>query len=87
MANPIIVQCPKGVWIKVATNFLTGAVLPLTAIGSDSLTPLYTYRTTGGPAPTSPDEGFPLVDVASMPTGIDVYIMYTKLDGKVRVDV
>ena len=86
MANPIIVNCPKGQWAKVASGFVTGEILPLTAIGSPPLVPMYTYRVKDDPSPTDLTEGYPLTGDATIPTNSDIYVLYTKVDGRVRVD-
>ena len=86
MADPIFVNCPKGVWTKVAAGLSTGSILPLTSIGSPTLTPMYTYRVNNGGSPTDLTEGYPLTGDATIPANSDIYVLYTKVDGRVRVD-
>ena len=88
MANPDVVEVPKGAWLPVAINVLTGFVHILKF---DSMY-RQTYRLTGEAAPLLADEGEgaemdrPGAPISSS-VGIDVYLFCTATDGKVRVDV
>lgn len=86
MANPVIVQCTKDLWVLVASNVTSGII----SILSDSPSAYYqTYRDTGGIAPIGLAEIVTINDFlqisASAP--IDVYIYCTGSNGSVRVDL
>jgi hypothetical protein len=89
MANPTFVTCKKNVWKRVAQNVTAGQIWK-----ADKEPNLYihTYRTTGQPAPTDRLEGMPIFqgrinEQISAAAGIDVYVMATESNGKVRVDI
>jgi hypothetical protein len=90
MANPLIVDCPKEVWTKVATDVVTGQVHKKS---EEPELYLHTYRLTGEAAPTIRTEGVEifiyenLSENISALAGIDVYVMPIGEDGKVRVDL
>jgi hypothetical protein len=89
MADPVLIDIPVGQWIKVATNVITGAVLPRI---SNTLY-LQTIRDTGNAAPVDGDlsEGKELpycgATIADV-TPRDVYIAVKGSNpGQVRVDL
>lgn len=91
MTNPILIDCPKNSWTKVATDATNGFVhvdLPYLEI-----TWYQTYRDTGESAPIDLDNADGSVklliptDPIRAKTGIDVYVWPRNYDGKVRVDV
>jgi len=90
MANPVTIDCPAGVWTRVAQNVTAGRIKMASTAPN-----LYLeiYRMTGDPAPTNQSEGipaFPDDGVSSNITStnpIDVYIMAVGKDGKVRADL
>jgi len=90
MANPVVFTIPVSTWVKVATAVFVGNILPIEADGKY----LYTYRMTGGAAPTNGDysdakelayEG----GIIQSSAAIDVYVAVTDAtdDGHVRVDL
>lgn len=86
-ADPLIVETPKDVWTKVATNVTSGFVWVLNTAPN-----VYsqTYRLTGEAAPTLFDEAVTLEKPGapiSASVAIDVYIRPIAVDGSVRVDV
>lgn len=90
MANPVIIDCTKDVWTKVATDVVTGQVHKKSEVPQLYL---HTYRLTGETAPALKTEGVEifihenLSENISALAGIDVYIMPIGEDGKVRVDL
>jgi len=54
MPNPQIIDCPAGVWTKIATDQIFGYLYPN---NKKPIKYLYTYRLTGGAAPTNGNEG------------------------------
>ena len=100
MADPSVKTIQEWVWLKVATNVVTGMIHRLNA----QIDYYQTYRLTGGGAPTAPTAGTLPTEAAKMFTdvqeepiralaGIDVYIMgadrddTTSNEGSIRVDV
>lgn len=86
MADPLIVECTKDIWTKVATNVTSGIIW----IKNKLPTYLQTYRDTGESAPTNKDDAIPIYGNSipiSASAGIDVYIQPVAKDGVVRVDV
>lgn len=88
MANPVLTPIPQGVWTKVATNVKNGN------LHKKNHTPLYkqTYRLTGDPAPTTPDEAVLmfskcLSEIIRSDVAIDVYVWCVGADGELRVDL
>ena len=86
MADPVPTACPVDTWTKVATNQTSGMVYIL------KKTALYffTYRDTGGDAPTDLSEAVSMQMPGakiSAPAGIDVYIYCKREAGEVRVDL
>ncbi len=89
MADPLLVDCPKDVFTKVATDVTSGLVHK---ISTDPNKYLQTYRMTGGTAPTEKDEAVPMfigtdTEQISSSAGIDVYVWPIGKDGLVRVDL
>lgn len=84
MADPAVVDCPKGVWTKVATNVTTGLVHILK---TDPSAYYQTYRDTGGAAPADLSDAVPFDSPLqiSASAGIDVYVQPNGEDGSVRV--
>ena len=88
-ANPVVINCPKGVWTQIAAATTTGTIHKL------SVAPelyLQTYRLKGQPAPVGNDDATRLfssgiVDNISNDGEIDVYVRAIGKDGKVRVDL
>jgi len=93
MADPVIVDCPKDVWTKVADNVVNGF---LHKKSSQAATYLQTYRQTGEAAPddvTDKPQGVAIfrndqqtVKIQSS-IAIDVYVMPIGADGKIRADL
>ena len=90
MANPVIIECPAGVWTLVASNVTAGRIKMASTAPNAYLE---TYRMTGNPAPTDQSEGVPAfpfdgatADIEAA-AAIDVYIMAVGKDGKVRADL
>jgi hypothetical protein len=74
MANPVSIDCPKGVYTKIATNVTTG----ITHV-SDGFTQkiLVTNRLTGEAAPANDITSWPLLipkDIIDSSAAIDVYV-------------
>jgi len=90
MADPVIVDIPKGSWKVVATNVTTGQVHKLFEQPNEYL---HTYRMTGNPAPSNKNEGIAifvdneLTELISSVAAIDVYIWCVEENGRVRVDL
>lgn len=89
MATPVFVTCNKDAWTKVATNVQTGFI---NKVSTDPNVYLFTYRDTGGGAPTLRTDGVPLFDEGNTAAiqaiaGIDIYVWVDKVDGSVRVDL
>jgi len=87
MANPVIVNCPKDVWTKVATGISTGVIH---MVSNKPREYKYTYRDTGGTAPTTrTNEEVRVVNrlVINSANLVDVYIMPISDDGVVRCDL
>lgn len=87
MANPIVINCTKNKWKRVASDINFGNIKKLT---HDNY--IETYRMHGDPAPTTPEEGFRLFlqkdsEFVFSWDNIDVYIMAVGAAGKVRVDL
>lgn len=86
MADPLIVECQKDEWTKVATNVTTGRIW----IKKKTPTYLQTYRMTGEDAPTDKSDAVPIYENSipiSHSAGIDVYIQPVGKAGTVRVDL
>jgi hypothetical protein len=90
MADPVIIECPAGVWTLVASNVTAGRIKMASTAPNQYLE---TYRMTGNPAPTDQSEGVPAfpddgatAEILSA-APIDVYIMAVGKDGKVRADL
>lgn len=85
MANPLIIECPEGTWVKALTGVTKGTIHVLNK-NPDKY--MQTYRPTGGIAPIDTIEGVSFEDrlevINSFP--IDVYIEAIGELGKVRVD-
>lgn len=92
MANPVVIEIPKGVVTKIATNVTIGAIRNL----SRDTTMFFTTRITGADAPTAAamalemslmftDDG--INDYISNSVAIDVYVMSPNGDGKIRADL
>ena len=90
MANPVIIECPAGVWTLVALNTTAGRIKMASTAPNVYLE---TYRMTGGTAPTDQSEGVPafpddgVTAEISAAAPIDVYIMAVGKDGKIRADL
>jgi hypothetical protein len=90
MANPDIITIPVSVWTKVATDVVTGSILPL----ENGPNYVYTIRDTGEDAPDDGDyseaKGIPWEgERISSSVGIDVYLSVSEGSeaGEVRVDL
>jgi hypothetical protein len=86
MANPVIKTIKENEWRLMATSVTAGNIWLL----DESQNALFTYRMTGGIAPTTADEGVRFQGqgmIISNDAPIDVYIMALNDNGKVRVDV
>ena len=88
-ADPVFVDCPAGVWTKVATNVTAGNI-GLTSGRSTMCNS--TFKMTGGAAPTSGADGVPVFELVSKiaisaSAGIDVYIWCVSRAGRVSVDL
>lgn len=88
MANPILVDCPEGEWTKVATALQSGSI-HISSTAPDLYG--YTYRDTGGVAPTLFTEAIPMTPTLNFGgaelSGIDVYVWPVGAAGKVRADI
>lgn len=90
MANPVFVDCPAGVWTKVATNITTGQIHKVDVTPQEYL---HTYKQTGDAAPTDRSEGVRIFiganisEIISHNTGIDIYIFPVLSAGRIRVDL
>jgi len=93
MADPVIVITPKDVWTKVATDVVSGQILQLSEQPQGYF---YTHRLTGTSAPSATTNKNESVEIfrgssnsetIENSVGIDIYIMCTVADGKVRVDL
>ena len=88
MANPVLVACPAGQWTKVATAIQSGAVH---IVNMDPDKYNYTYRETGGTAPSTFDEAVPFEKTINFGgpevTGLDIYVWPMGAAGKVRTDI
>jgi len=89
MANPTFATCTKEVWTKVATSILSGNIRKT---GFETNKYFYTYKITGGVAPTKQSEGVLIfqntnLEIISSSSRIDVYIMATGINSIVRVDI
>jgi len=89
MNNPVVFECPKGTWVKIATGITNGTVYRLTAANKY----IQTYRVTGDAAPTTKDDGAQLFGVEDQnsariicDTAADIYVMCVSQDGSVRID-
>jgi len=91
MANPSVVNVPVGQYTKVTTAVVTGQIWKI--IETEYR---YTYRQTGGAAPTDLDEAVRIfkdddesdnVVNISANEQIDIYLWAIGSSGKVRVDV
>ena len=90
MANPVIIDCPAGIWTLAAANVTSGRLKILSTAPNAYLE---TYRMTGEAAPTNQSEGIPAfpddgvtAEIQSV-APIDVYIMAVGKDGKIRADL
>jgi len=91
MANPVFVDCLKGVWTKVAEDITTGQIHKA---NEEPFSYLHTYRTSGDPPPTGGfEEGIIIFinngfsETISFSFGIDLYIFCVKDNGRVRIDL
>ena len=87
--GPVVIQCPAGVWTKVATNVTTAA---LHRISVEPGSYLQTYRGTGEAAPANNDDAAimfsarPNEEGISNDVAIDVYVQCIGAAGSVRLD-
>lgn len=84
--NPVVVECAKNTWVKVATSQIAGFVYIL----NDKPSAYYqTYRVTGQSAPTDLSEAVPFTDFLKIEAtaAIDVYVYAKDENGSVRVDL
>lgn len=89
MPNPNIVECPADEWTLVAVAAKGGRINRVKTTPNKYA---WTYRLTGGAAPTSEAEGVPIFDdrtYLQLPSsnGIDVYVYPYDHDGSVRPDI
>ena len=82
MPNPVKKTCLANVWTLIAEDQIFGFI---TKLNTDSSRYLYTYRLTGGDAPTSRTEGTELFiktdrELRIFLLGCDIYVM--SIDGK-----
>ena len=85
MANPLSVPCAIDTWVKVATAVQYGRMW-IANIKPSSY--LWTYRETGGAAPTTIDDGMPVTGLEveiDHSTAIDVYIYARNAAGEVEL--
>ena len=86
MTDPIFVNCPKGVWTKVASDIRGGRISRVTTGSIYS----WTYRIPEEPAPVL-SEGVTLfsknnTEKIMQTSGIDLYIFCRRKAGSVRID-
>jgi hypothetical protein len=87
-SNPVLIDCPKGEWTKVATDVVNGFLRLDQATDPEDV--LQTHRLTGGAAPTLSKEGrqFSQKDLPIIATeGIDVYVWPLVRAISLRVDL
>jgi hypothetical protein len=86
MTNPAIVNCPKDIWTKVATNQTVGVIHILK---TDPHAYYVTYRVTADPAPITLADSIPFTKSTPIAAsaGSDYYIRPVGIDGQVRVDL
>lgn len=87
MADPVVTAVAAGAWVKVATNVTSVNVTPLISVPAAYS---WTYRATGGAAPTLANEKLPLNFSGrnfSSPDAFDLYVWCDVAAGSVRVDV
>lgn len=93
MANPVLVECTKNIWIRVAADVESGQIHKM---HEKPYSYLHTYRNAGDAAPddvTDKEEGVELfIDLEksasiSSSAGIDIYIMCLVETGLVRADL
>ena len=95
MADPVIIDIPKGVWKKVAANVLVGFIDKMTSLPNEYY---FTSRQAGNPTPAQIDpnhaafdgipkflEGLTVAIQANEPS--DIWILTLSADGKVKVTV
>jgi len=85
MANPLPVACTKDTWTKIATAVNYGNIV---ITDNSPRMYLWTYRETGGAAPTVRDDGVsfsgPEIEIDHS-SSVDVYVYPTENDGEVEV--
>lgn len=82
MADPAIIPIPKDTWVKVATNKLSGQFHQMLTAREY----VYTYRDTGGAAPTDQVDAIKMQSTLKISTSIpiDIYILCKGEDGSIR---
>lgn len=85
MADPVITPCTKDAFTKIATNVTS---IRAFALDFAPTAYLWTYRDTGGAAPSSQAELVPFVDrlEETFAVAADVYVYPKSKDGSIRVD-
>jgi hypothetical protein len=88
MANPVLTDCPKGQWTKVAAGVIRGTMKRKGLLAKY----FETYRLADDPAPTTFDEAMPVfvstnTALIEAQVAIDVYIWCKVKAGKVRVAI
>lgn len=85
-ADPVRVPVTEGGWRIVATNVTNVSISVL----ETRPTYAWTYRLTGGAAPTDATEGVPMGSITKIfcaVSAVDIYIWCNGQDGEVRRDV
>lgn len=90
MSDPVVIECPEGLWTKVAINITKGNI---NKVSNSPGSYLYTYRDTGESAPTLQAEGVPIFRNNSIihklwerTDEIDIYIWPVGAMGSIRID-
>ena len=85
-SDPVVVSCPVGVWVKVASSVVSGVIHKI-GVGPGRYS--QTYRVAGAAAPTDDTDAAPLFDCCnsaqiSSDAAIDVYVKARGAAGSVR---
>jgi hypothetical protein len=85
MANPVVTECPKGTWVKVATN-VTAIVIRKLLLSPDKY--VWNYIATTGAVPSDLEEAASVIngEKLAFASGSDIYVYAFGKAGRVRVD-